>query len=108
MLFATAAILFGVLSITFTGKVQTLLAVLISAVIIAIGIAHCYYGDVTAFRIWFLFMIQFIFTQCLFILPAKVRVISIRRNARHLILYGSGNNAGLLIPTFADCPKLLS
>lgn len=99
MLFATAAILYGALSIGIKGKARTFVAVLLSTLVVAIAAVHSIWGNVKAFRLCFLTMVLSVFIQCVFTLPAKVPAADVRRNARNLALYGSGWHSAFFCPS---------
>jgi hypothetical protein len=90
MLYCTAAILYGALSITLGKATRNSLATVLSGIIIAVSIAHFFIGDVKTFRRTFLAMLLSVFFQCVWLLSARVPDAKVKREAQYLALYGTG------------------
>lgn len=89
MLYATAGILYGALSITLTSSVRKSLAVLLTTLIIAISIAHALLGHVTAFRLTFLTLLLCVIGQLSWLVSTKVPDAQVRRDGKLLTGYGA-------------------
>jgi hypothetical protein len=90
MLYATTAILYGALSISLGRTARNFLSILLLGIIVAVSVAHCYMGNVRAFRLTFLAMLLSVFGQCVWLLLAKVSDVKVLRQTRDLALYGTG------------------
>lgn len=90
MLYCTAAILYGALSITLGNATRKWLAALLSGIIIAFSIAHFVIGDLKTFRRTFLAMLLSVLSQCIWLLSARVPDVKVKREAQDLALYGTG------------------
>jgi hypothetical protein len=90
MLYCTAAILYGALSITLNKTARTSLAISLSGVILVVSITHFFIGDVETFRRTFLVMLLSVFFQCVWLLSARVPDAKVRRQSQYLALYGTG------------------
>ena len=92
MLYATAGILYGALSITLrSGARKWLAALLFSLTALASG-THCFLGHVKAFRLCWLFMILSFFGQCVWLLSTKVLDAKVKKLVVSLALHGSGTS----------------
>lgn len=90
MLYATAAIMYGAMSITLGRTTRNSLATLVTGIIIAVSIAHFYINDVKTFRRTFLAMLLSVLFQCIWLLSARVPDAKVKRAAQYLALYGTG------------------
>jgi hypothetical protein len=88
MLYACAGILYGALSITLGSSARKSLAVLLSALIIVISIAHAMLGHVVAFRLTFLFLLLCVLGQLVFLVSTRVPDAKVRTEGSMLALYG--------------------
>ncbi|EKD12772.1 uncharacterized protein L3040_006925 [Drepanopeziza brunnea f. sp. 'multigermtubi'] len=89
MLYATAAILYGSLSITMGSTSRKSLATFLTGVIIAASIAHFIICDVQTFRRTFLVMLFTNLGQCIWLFSSRVPDVGVKRAARCLALYGT-------------------
>jgi hypothetical protein len=103
MLYCTAAILYGALSITFGKATRNSLATVLSGIIIGVSIAHFFIGDVKTFRRTFLAMLLSVFFQCVWLSSARVLDAKVKREAQYLALYGTGT----LIFLSSESPMLM-
>lgn len=97
MLYATAAILYGALSITLGKATRNSLATLLTGIIIAVSIAHFFIGDIKTFRRTFLAMLLSVLFQCIWLLSARVPDAKVKREAGYLALYGTGETFFFLV-----------
>ena len=102
MLYCTAAILYGALSITLGKATRNSLATFLSGVIIAVSIAHFFIGDVKTFRRTFLAMLLSVLFQCIWLLSARVPDARVKREAQYLALYGTGKLTINMLHDIAD------
>lgn len=100
MLYCTAAILYGALSITLSKATRNSLATVLSGIIIAVSIAHFFIGDVRAFRLTFLAMLLSVLFQCVWLLSARVPDVKVKREAQYLAAYGTGKSS--FLPCFGN------
>jgi hypothetical protein len=96
MLYCTAAILYGALSITLGRGVRNTVATILAGIIVAVSIAHFFIGDVKTFRRTFLGMLISVFGQCFWLLSARVPDAKVKREAQYLALYGTGKDILLI------------
>jgi hypothetical protein len=90
MLYTTAAILYGALSITLGSTTRNSLSIVLLGIIVAVSIAHCFLGDVKSFRISFLIMVLSVFLRCLWLLSVRVPDKQVKKDVKYLALCGSG------------------
>jgi len=90
MLYATAGILYGALSITLVGSAKQSLAIILTVTITAVSFAHAMLGHVTAFRLCFLMMVLSVFGQLLYLVSSKVPDPKVRKEGTLLALFGAG------------------
>jgi hypothetical protein len=107
MLYCTAAILYGALSITLGKATRNSLATFLTGVIIAVSIAHFFIGDVKTFRRTFLAMLLSVLFQCVWLLSARVPDAKVKREAQYLALYGTGKLTIHMLDEVADELKSL-
>jgi hypothetical protein len=90
MLYATAAILYGALSVTLGKTARTSVAILLLGLVVSASIAHCFMGDVKSFRRCFLSMVLSVFGQCVWLLSNVVSDAKVKKDVQLLALYGTG------------------
>lgn len=88
MLYATAGILYGALSITLGSSVRRTVAALLTAGVIALSIAHTFLGNVTVFRLTWLAMLLTVTSQLIYLVSAKVPDKKVASEVKLLATYG--------------------
>ena len=100
MLYATAGILYGVLSITLDPSGRKQLASFLVVAIVAISIAHSILGHIKTFRACFGLMVLSIFGQLVFLVLKKVEDSKMKRDCAYLIFFGAGKCITLSVLLF--------
>ncbi|KAG9241676.1 ceramidase [Calycina marina] len=90
MLYATAGILYGTLSITLGASARKSLAILMPFFITGVSIAHACLGNVTLFRMTFLSLILSVLGWLTYLVNFRVPDAKVRKDAACLTGYGAG------------------
>jgi dihydroceramidase len=90
MLYATATILYGALSVTLGRTSRRMLAFFLSGVVVPFSITYCFTGDIKAFLIYFLVMVLMVSFQCGWLLLTSNFERKSNEEMTNLAGYGTG------------------
>jgi uncharacterized membrane protein len=90
MLYATAGMLYGSISITLSQPLKKALAVFLTVGIFAVSVGHALLGHVSAFRTTFVCMVLIVTGQLIYLVSTKLPDPKIKQEGKYLALYGTG------------------
>jgi dihydroceramidase len=90
MMYATAAILYAVLSVTLGPETHHFLGGLVAGIAIAASLVHYRLNHTPGFQTLFGLMVFTVFSQCVWLLNFKVKSPDAVKDMKHLALYGAG------------------